>query len=133
MSGVIQKAVRPAVADASPMACPIDLVHLARQTLGDRSLETELLQLFERQAAQIVERLNASKTDADRRWRHDLAHTLKGSARAVGATRVASTAQAYEEALFAPAPECAVASALADMAKAVSEARAFALEFLSDD
>jgi hypothetical protein len=29
---------------------PIDLVHLARATLGDRSLEREVLQLFDRQS-----------------------------------------------------------------------------------
>ena len=36
---------------------PIDLVHLSRQSLGDRALEIELLTLFERQAEQIAARL----------------------------------------------------------------------------
>ena len=79
----------------------IDLVHLARQSLGDRALETELLALFERQAHQIIDRLceiprqmGAGGTG----HAHMLAHTLKGSALAVGARRVASAAEAYENA-----------------------------------
>ena len=111
---------------------PIDLVHLSRQTLGDRALEVELLALFERQAAQIMERLNDCAKDSDRRWRRDLAHTLKGSARAIGANRVAAAAHTYEEALFAPIAEAALGDLLADMGEAVDESRACALEFLSD-
>jgi HPt (histidine-containing phosphotransfer) domain-containing protein len=75
---------------------PIDLVHLAHQTLGDRDLETELLGLFRRQAGQIVERLSADLPGDSIPWRADLAHTLKGSARAIGATRVAIKAEIYE-------------------------------------
>lgn len=74
----------------------IDLIHLARQTLGDRDLETELLGLFRRQARQIVERLSADLPSDSVPWRADLAHTLKGSARAIGATRVAIKAEIYE-------------------------------------
>ncbi len=33
---------------------PIDLVHLARQTMGDRRLELEILQTFARQARKVV-------------------------------------------------------------------------------
>ena len=111
---------------------PIDFVHLSRQTLGDRDLEVELLGLFERQAAQIMERLAASGPDGDRRWRRDLAHTLKGSACAIGAGRVAETADIYEAALFAPTTDTALADMLADMGRAVEQARAFAREFLAE-
>ena len=75
---------------------PIDLIHLARQTHGDRDLEIELLGLFRRQAAQIIERLCADLPGDNVPWRADLAHTLKGSARAIGATRVAIKAEIYE-------------------------------------
>ena len=78
---------------------PIDLVHLSRQTLGDRDLEVELLGLFERQAGQIMQQIEQMAASGDRRLRHDLAHTLKGSARAVGAVAVAAAAQTYEETL----------------------------------
>ncbi|MBV8849297.1 MAG: Hpt domain-containing protein [Methylobacteriaceae bacterium] len=80
--------------------CPIDLIHLARQTHGDRDLEIELLGLFRRQAVQIIERLSgdlrSNLAGDDIPWRADLAHTLKGSARAIGATRVAIKAEIYE-------------------------------------
>jgi HPt (histidine-containing phosphotransfer) domain-containing protein len=74
---------------------PIDLVHLARQTLGDRELEAELLALFDRQAARIADRL---KTPVAGTASADLAHKLKGSARAVGANAVAIAADHYEHA-----------------------------------
>ena len=131
MSGVIQKAVRPAVADASPMACPIDLVHLARQTLGDRSLEMELLSLFERQAGHVLDRIVTER--ADRKTLADLGHTLRGSARAVGATRVANAAMEFEAAMTAATPDPAAADLARDeLARAVKEARAAIREMLSD-
>jgi HPt (histidine-containing phosphotransfer) domain-containing protein len=77
-------------------ACPIDLVHLARQTMGDHALEAELLALFDRQAAQIAEQLRLADSDAATIFGPDLAHKLKGSARAVGAHEVASAAENYE-------------------------------------
>lgn len=77
-------------------ACPIDLVHLARQTMGDRTLEAELLALFDRQAGQIAEQLGRGDLDGSSVSRGDLAHKLKGSARAVGAHEIASAAENYE-------------------------------------
>lgn len=74
---------------------PIDLVHLARQTLGDRALEAEILRLFVAQTANVLARLRSAE---DVRQRGDLAHTLKGSARAVGAWRVAVEAETCEAA-----------------------------------
>jgi HPt (histidine-containing phosphotransfer) domain-containing protein len=71
---------------------PIDLVHLARMTLGERSLEREVLQLFDRQAMILLERMQAAPVEAVPM----LAHTLKGSARAIGAAHVARAAEAVE-------------------------------------
>ncbi len=79
----------------------IDLVHLSRQTLGDSGLETELLSLFDRQARQFANRLSAPFKTGDIKWRADLAHTLKGSAKAVGAFQLAEAAEAYEGSLRA--------------------------------
>ena len=39
---------------------PIDLVHLARTTLGDRSLEREVLQLFDRQSTLLIARMRTA-------------------------------------------------------------------------
>jgi HPt (histidine-containing phosphotransfer) domain-containing protein len=73
---------------------PIDLVHLARMTLGDRGLEREVLQLFVRQAAVLLDRMEAADADTVVM----LAHTLRGSAQGLGAWRVAATAEAVERA-----------------------------------
>jgi HPt (histidine-containing phosphotransfer) domain-containing protein len=73
---------------------PIDLVHLARMTLGDRGLEREVLQLFVRQAAVLLDRMEAADADTVVM----LAHTLRGSAQGLGAWRVAATAEAIERA-----------------------------------
>ena len=85
----------------------IDLVHLSRQTLGDAALESELLRLFEAQARAFAARLRApvaqNETARDMEQRIVLAHTLKGSARAIGAFALADAAQAYEDALRAGA------------------------------
>src|SRR5262245_264700 len=73
---------------------PIDRTHLYKMTLGDRSLEAEVLRLFERQSAMLLGRM----ADADAAKLRALAHTLNGSARGIGAWRVAHAAQAVEAA-----------------------------------
>ena len=70
----------------------IDLAHLNEMTFGDRSLERELLQLFDRQAEQLMARMRAS----DAAVLATLAHTLKGSALGIGANEVARAAGAAE-------------------------------------
>jgi HPt (histidine-containing phosphotransfer) domain-containing protein len=73
----------------------LDLGYLASQTLGDQNLERQLLTLFRVQARQIV--LNLRNTAFTSPKVHaDFAHLLKGSALAIGATRVAAMAAAYE-------------------------------------
>ena len=99
----------------------IDLVHLARQTMGDSALEFELLEMFDRQSARIVEQL--IETDrADAKAQADLAHKLRGSALALGARRVADAALAYEQWRRSGGPD-GERQARA-LARAVAEARA---------
>ena len=74
--------------------CPIDLEHLARMTSGERGLEREVLQLFLTQTSRLVAALDSLPTEAA-----TLSHTLKGSARAIGAFRVAECAEALEVAM----------------------------------
>ena len=73
---------------------PIDMAHLARMTLGDERLTREVLTMFAAQALRLVGRLAALPPEAGA-----LAHTLKGSARAIGAFAVADAAAALEAAL----------------------------------
>jgi hypothetical protein len=105
--------------DAAP---PLDLVHLARQCLGDHELEAELLQLFRQQAQALTARLSgapALSLDA----RAKIAHTLRGSALSVGAGRVAGAASRIEELASAKGDQnSAEAHAIAALISAVSEA-----------
>jgi HPt (histidine-containing phosphotransfer) domain-containing protein len=71
---------------------PVDLAHLARQTMGDRSLEQEVLALFVQQALSVRDRI----VGADIKDRLLLAHGLKGSARGVGAFAIADCATEIE-------------------------------------
>ena len=64
---------------------PVDLAHLARQTMGDRGLEQEVLALFVQQALSVRDQI----VGAGIKDRLLLAHGLKGSARGVGAFAIA--------------------------------------------
>ncbi len=75
---------------------PLDLVHLARQSLGDHELEAELLGLFRLQAPALTAQLSDSSL-LSLESKAKIAHTLRGSALAVGAGRVAQTAWRFEE------------------------------------
>jgi HPt (histidine-containing phosphotransfer) domain-containing protein len=117
-----QKRSAAASRPASGGECAIDLIHLSRQTLGDRALEVELLRLFERQCEQIVGRLDGAAPSGDRRTRQDLAHTLKGSAQAIGARAVAAAAGLYED-LVGSSQDEAATQALAALRSAAEDAR----------
>lgn len=71
----------------------LDRDHLARYTLGDSGLEREVLKLFIDQVPESLALLRGSR-DADAWLR--AAHTIKGSARAVGAWRLADAAERAE-------------------------------------
>ena len=101
----------------------IDLVHLSRTTMGDRALEREVLQLFDRQSSILIERMRSVAPAGV----VTLAHTLKGSARGVGAWRVARAAEQLE---LAGASGNPTAEALDRLAAASDEARTVIAELL---
>jgi len=105
----------PLVPDCGPVDPAIDLAHLGRMTFGDPDLEREVLSMFAVQAADLAAQLGTVPPEAP-----VLAHTLKGSARAIGASRVAAAAAALEETLKAGG---ATAGPLAALHRAVVEAR----------
>lgn len=109
---------------AAQLPVAIDRVHLNRMTLGDRSLEQEVLQLFDRQAALLIERMRGGDGPAI----GALAHTLKGSAAGIGASAVAhAAADAEHAALHAPGE---LSRTIDRLAQAVDEARALIAELL---
>ena len=102
------------------MSTSIDQVHLQRMTLGDRSLEREVLEIFARQTAMTLQRIagaGPARTAA-------AAHTLKGSARGIGAWRVAAAAERLEQAAAGAADDDdAMIEAIAELEAASFEAR----------
>jgi len=112
-----------ALASSLPLAAvrvrPVDLVHLALQTQGNKDLETEVLGLFVRQSTQQVARIAAAGSD---RERFEAAHLLKGSARAIGANSVADCAEALETAAQSTGD---FAATLDDLRHAVAVANRF--------
>src|SRR5882757_2669486 len=94
---------------------PIDFEHLKRMTLGDSSLEREVLAMFSAQSARLVSALAGRPADA-----RALAHTLTGSARAIGAFAVADAASRLEAAL---ANGSEASELLAELGDAVALAR----------
>jgi len=111
-----------AMAAGSPSA--IDRGHLAHMTFGDRSLEQEVLRLFERQAALLIARMRGADASAVA----SLAHTLKGSATGIGAWDVARAAEAVELASGAGVVDCD--DAIARLSAAVDAAHAAIVELL---
>ena len=73
-------------------ACSRPIAHLSRQTLGDRSVEQEVLKLFVQQALMVRDRIEAASPVERLR----LAHGLKGSARGIGAFAIADCVSEIE-------------------------------------
>lgn len=90
-----------------PDESPLDIQHLSRMTCGELSLEREVLAMFSAQAKEAADRLGGMPADAE-----TLAHTLKGSARSVGAFRLADAVEAYEDDLRASADMAIVLEAV---------------------
>jgi HPt (histidine-containing phosphotransfer) domain-containing protein len=98
----------------------IDEDHLARMTLGDRSLEREVLEIFARQLTLTLKRITVATPSSAAA----AAHTLKGSARGIGAWRVARAAERLEEIAGRAGDEQAMGCAIAELETASFEARA---------
>ncbi|NBN63508.1 Hpt domain-containing protein [Pannonibacter tanglangensis] len=77
---------------------PVRRAQLAEATFGNRDLEQEVLRLFLTQSQTLVCRLGGVEAAPERA---DLVHTLKGSARAIGADRLAGVCETVEAELRA--------------------------------
>lgn len=69
----------------------LDLDHLARQTMNDADLQRDVLRIFEQQMAEKLTALANPQGSVK-----EVAHSIKGSARGVGAFEVAALAEALE-------------------------------------
>jgi HPt (histidine-containing phosphotransfer) domain-containing protein len=113
------------------MANPaISLAHLDQQTFGDADLRREILGLFLRQSVKLIDIMReTSEKEAT-----DLAHLLKGSARAIGAFAVSDAADLFEQALGigASMDDFTVQEALAALCTTVDHANAQVRHLLAD-
>ena len=91
-------------------------------TLGDPALECEVLTMFVGQSAKLLDQLTSLPPEAG-----SIAHTLKGSARAIGAFAVADAAARLETALA----EGNTRGALDGLRDAVAQAQGAIEAFLS--
>lgn len=91
----------------------IDEIHLASFTEGDKELESELAELFDKTARGYLKRMREALVE-ERSWSAE-AHALKGASANLGAKRLAAFAKRAE---FAPPSEdqiAAIEHALADV------------------
>jgi HPt (histidine-containing phosphotransfer) domain-containing protein len=101
----------------------LDDDHLARMTLGDASLEREVLEIFARQVVLLLPRIAGDEPAIAAA----AAHTLKGSARGIGAWRVADAAERLEQEAGRAAGAASAESyraSIAELDAATREARA---------
>src|ERR1700731_2149905 len=98
----------------------IDDDHLSRMTLGDRRLEREVLEIFVRQTAIMLERL----AGAGPALAAAAPHTLSGSARGIGAWRVARAAEHLERGANGKSGAAALDEAVEELNAATIEASA---------
>jgi HPt (histidine-containing phosphotransfer) domain-containing protein len=106
---------QPSLSPDNSAGPAIDIEHLSRMTLGERSLEREVLALFDRQAEMLLPRIR----QGEQALAAASVHTLKGSALGIGAFKVASAAEAVEQ-----AEDAAIASAIDTLAVVLEEAKA---------
>ena len=107
---------------------PIDLVHLARQCLGDEHLEYEILRMYDTTVKTYFGRLQlASSYD-------ELAlnlHSIKGASGGVGAFSVANLAKSAEVELQAGRPLSP--ERIDDLGLAIEEVRGFIARMLDNE
>jgi hypothetical protein len=88
-------------------------------TLGEATLEHEVLGLFDQQAVMLLERMVHARPRAIAAF----AHTLVGSARGIGAWKVAQAAEAVEK-MAALGGSPGLSGAIERLAGVIAEARA---------
>jgi HPt (histidine-containing phosphotransfer) domain-containing protein len=116
------------VLDSAQGEPTIDVARLSRLTLGDRALERDLLRLFDCQVALLCARLTDMGEQGYTAAVAATAHTLKDSAREVGAIRVAQAADRVERA--ASTGEERLQPAIAALGAAATEIRAAIADLL---
>lgn len=122
-----KNARQKAVTSMDDLRPPIDLAHLRRYTMGDQGLEAEIIALFFAQLPQTLAGFRDARTVVDARH---AAHTLKGSARAIGAWAIAAVAEQLEQMVTGPDSQFRPkAPAIETLLKRIDEETALAKAF----
>jgi hypothetical protein len=108
-----------------PDAEAIDFMYLARMTLGARTLEHDILRLFDWQAEMLAARIDITAP----RLAAASAHTLKSTAQGIGAWRIARLADEVEVTAGRP-DQTELAQSVAALRGAIVEARTLISEHL---
>lgn len=107
----------------------IDLEHLAKYTGGGKDLNGEILRLFDDQIASMVAELSGLLASQNsKRWR-EIAHTIKGAARGVGAFEMGEAAAKAEP--VNPADSAQAQAALQKLEQEAQTVRAFIATYLA--
>jgi len=114
--------------ESDPNDIVVDLVHLAQYTSGDRALEVELFDLFLTNGKAYLAAMAAAADTAA--WR-EAAHALKGSARGIGAKRIAALS-ADAEGLQAAPVDAEREGMIAGLETALDEVSAFVNRHYAD-
>ena len=120
MAAVAKVIDQPAASPGGGDGAPIDTEHLARMTLGERSLQREVLALFDRQADMLMPRIRQGAPA----MAAASAHTLKGSAVGIGAFKVARAVEQVERAQSREIQDATIAAAIDTLAAVLEEAKA---------
>lgn len=107
----------------------IDLEHLAKYTGGEKDLNGEILRLFDTQISTMVAELNGLLASQDvKRWR-EVAHTIKGAARGVGAFEMGEAAAKAEP--VNPADDAEARAAIRKLEQEAQTVHAFIATYLA--
>ena len=107
----------------------VDLVHLDRYTGGDRTLNEEVLRLFDSQCEELTAALDDADAYADAQLWHQVTHTLKGASKGIGAHVLAAFAAEAEKIEVADAE--ARKRSLERIKGAMAKVQAFVANYLS--
>jgi len=107
---------------------PVDLVHLAKQCLGDEALELEILRLFDTTIRDYYGRLQMAASFDDLTL---VLHSIKGAAGGVGAWAVADLAKAMEHEIRNGRP--LTQERIADLGLVVEDVRDFISRMVANE
>lgn len=107
---------------------PVDLVHLAKQCLGDEGLELEVLRLFDTTIKDYYGRLQMAASFDDLTL---VLHSIKGAAGGVGAWAVADLAKAMEHEIRNGRP--LTQERIADLGLVVGDVRDFIARMVTNE